>query len=251
MNDADHVCLTLLTLPQAQTVASLIAFSGGTVISGDRLYDLDAARLAILTKVLPTYGAAARPLDLFEKDRPELFALPIHTDFSSWWLIGYFNWDEEAEVTRDFVVSRLGLESTASYLAYDFWEQRLLPISNGTVRLRFAPASVRLLAIHEQRAIPQVIGTDRHYTQGAVELAQVQWDAAQRTLSGLGLGAPGMHWTLAISVPEGFTWHIDQREMPGIAVISYAGSLLRARLYFAETDRVAWSFTFDTVGALS
>jgi hypothetical protein len=251
MNDPDHVCLALLTLPQAQTVASLIALSGGTVISGDRLYDLDAARLAILTKVLPTYGEAARPLDLFEKDRPELFALPIHTGFSSWWLVGYFNWDEGAEITRDFVVSRLGLESTASYLVYDFWEQRLLPLSNGTVRLHFAPASVHLLAIHEQRGIPQVIGTDRHYTQGAVELAQVQWDAAQRTLSGLGLGAPGMHWTLAISVPEGFTWHTGQRETPGIAVMSYADNLLRARLHFAETDCVAWSFTFDPVGALS
>jgi hypothetical protein len=250
MNDADHVCLALLTLPQAQSVASLIALSGGTVISGDRLYDLDAARLTILTKVLPAYGEAARPLDLFEQDRPELFALPIRTDFSSWWLVGYFNWDEEAEVTRDFAVSRLGLESTASYLVYDFWEQRLLPISDGTVRLRFAPASVCLLAIREQHDTPQVVGTDRHYTQGAVELAQVQWDSAQRTLSGLGLGAPGMHWTLAISVPESLTWLANQRETPGIAIISYADNLLRARLHFAETDRVAWSFTFDAVGAL-
>jgi hypothetical protein len=247
MNDADHVCLTLLTLPQAQSVASLIALSGGTVISGDRLYDLDAARLAILTKVLPTYGEAARPLDLFERDCPELFALPIRADFGSWWLVGSFNWDEEAEVTRDFVVSRLGLESTAFYLAYDFWEQRLLPVSNGIVRLCFAPASVRLLAIHAQRGIPQVVGTDRHYTQGAVELAQVQWDAAQRTLSGIGLGAPGMHWTLTISVPEGFIWQASQRETPGMTVVSYTENLLRVQLHFADTDRVAWSCTFDTV----
>jgi hypothetical protein len=247
MNDADHLCLALLTIPQAQTVASLIALSGGTVISGDRLYDLDAARLAILTRVLPTYGEAARPLDLFEKDRPELFALPIRTDFSSWWLVGYFNWDEEAEVTRDFVVSRLGLESTTPYLVYDFWEQRLLPAPRGTVRLRFAPASVCLLAIHEHRGIPQVIGTDRHYTQGAVELTQVQWDTAQHTLSGIGLGAPGMHWTLAIYVPEGLTWQTNQRKTPGLAVVSYADNLLRAQLHFTETDRVAWSFTFDAV----
>jgi len=251
VNDADHLCLALLTLPQAQTVASLIALSGGTVISGDRLYDLDNARLAILAKVLPTYGEAARPLDLFEKDRPELFALPIRTDFSSWWLVGCFNWDEDAEVTRNLVVSRLGLESTASYLVYDFWEQRLLPISNGTVRLRFAPASVRLLALREQRGIPQVVGTDRHYTQGAVELAQVQWDATQGTFSGLGLGAPGLHWTLTIWVPEGWTWQAEPHQNPNIAVVSYADNLLRARLHFAETDRVSWSFTFAAVGALS
>ena len=177
INDADHLCLALLTLPQAQAVASLIALSGGTVISGDRLYELDAARLSILSKVLPTYGEAARPLDLFVKDRPELFVLHVQTAWDSWWLVGYFNWQEDAEVAREFKLSRLGLEPTSTYLVYDFWEQHLLAETSDVLRLQFAPASVRLLAIRAQHGVPQVISTDRHYTQGAMELAQVQWDA--------------------------------------------------------------------------
>ena len=52
-----------------------------------------------------------------------------------------------------------------------------------------------------------------------------------------------------IAVPEGLTWQADQHETPGIALVSYASNLLRARLHFAEADRVAWSFTFDAVGA--
>ena len=43
-----------------------------------------------------------------------------------------------------------------------------------------------------------------------------------------------MHWTLAISVPEGLTWQVDQRETPGITVVSYADNLLRVRLHFAD-----------------
>jgi hypothetical protein len=250
INDADHLCVSFLTLPQARAVASLIGLSGGTVIAGDRLYDLDSVRLDILTKVFPTYGEAARPLDLFVKDRPELFTLPIRADFGSWWLVGYFNWDEEAEVTRDFSVARLGLESTAPYLIYDFWEQRLLPAPGGTVRLHFAPASVYLLVVHAQQDIPQVVGTDRHYTQGAVELTQVRWDSVHRTLSGIGLGAPGMHWTLSLYVPEGFTWQADQCTTPDLTVVSWADNLLRARLHFMETDHLAWSFTFDAVRAM-
>jgi len=246
INDADHLCLALLTLPQAQAVASLIALSGGTVISGDRLYDLDAARLAILTRVVPTYGEAARPLDLFDRDRPELFALQVRKDFGPWWLLGYFNWDEEAEVRREFAVSRLGLESTSPYLVYDFWEQRLLPATGGSFRLHFAPSSVRLLAIHAPRGVPQVIGTDRHYTQGAVELTRVRWDAAQGVLSGIGLGAPGLSWTLTIHVPEGYTWRADLRVTPGITVTSYGDHLLRVRLQFVATDRIHWSFPFSS-----
>lgn len=252
INDADHLCLALLTLPQAQAVASLIALSGGTVISGDRLYDLDAARLAILTRVLPTYGEAARPLDLFDKDRPEVFALRIQKAFGSWWLLGYFNWDEEAEVTREFAVSRLGLESPAPYLVYDFWEQRLLAETSGSLRLHFAPSSVRLLAIHAKRGVPQVVGTDRHYTQGGVELAQVRWDAAQGVLSGIGLGAPGLSWTLTMYVPAGFTW-VNQtsnswRQSAHVAVLSYEKKLLQVRLQFLETDQIHWSFPFSTAG---
>ncbi len=248
INDADHLCVALLTIPEAQAVASLVALSGGTVISGDRLYDLDAAQLAILTKVLPTYGAAARPLDLFVKDRPELFALHIQQDFDSWWLVGYFNWDEEAEVTRELQLSRLGLAAHTPYLVYDFWEQRLLAETSDSLRLHFVPSSVRLLALHEKRSVPQVVGTDRHYTQGAVELTQVRWDANQGILSGIGLGAPGLSWTLTIYVPEGFMWSPNQRETPGVAVVSYENNLLRARLHFVETDRVAWSFAFDAGG---
>ena len=135
---------------------------------------------------------------------------------------------------------------------YDFWEQRLLAASSGSLRLHFAPSSVHLLAIHAPRGVPQVVGTDRHYTQGAVELAQVRWDAAQCTLSGIGLGAPGMRWTLALYVPEGFTWdsHTSNswRQSARVSVLSYEDTIIQVRLQFVETDRVHWSFTFNPAG---
>jgi hypothetical protein len=162
--------------------------------------------------------------------------------------VGYFNWDEEAEVTRALQLSRLGLAAHTPYLVYDFWEQRLLAVTSDSLRLHFAPSSVRLLALHEKRSVPQVVGTDRHYTQGAVELTQVRWDANQGILSGIGLGAPGLSWTLTIYVPEGFMWSPNQYETPDIAVVSYENNLLRARLHFAETpcDLV---FHLDIIGA--
>jgi len=80
-----------------------------------------------------------------------------------------------------------------------------------------------------------------------VELTQVQWHAAHGVLSGIGLGTPGSSWTLTIYVPAGFRWHDGQRVTSGVAVTFYGDHLLQARLYFAGTDRVAWSFSFDAV----
>src|SRR5262249_50783184 len=162
--------------------ASIIALSGGTVISGDRLYELEAARLEILKKVLPSYGQAARPVDLFEKSFPEIFALKINRNFGQWWLVGYFNWDE-AQTVRDFELSRLGLSPEKSYLLYEFWTQLLLTDAVGKVRLTFEPSSVNLIAVHEKRGVPQLLGTDRHFTQGGLELENVRWDRSQRILS--------------------------------------------------------------------
>src|SRR5262249_23590597 len=142
INDADHVGLVLLTIPQSQAAASVIALSGGTMISGDRLYELEPTRLEILKKVLPSFGEAARPLDLFEKPFPEIFALKINKDFGEWWLVGYFNWDEDAQSTRDCEFSRLGLSPQKHYLVYEFWTQRLLADAAGKVTLIFEPSSV-------------------------------------------------------------------------------------------------------------
>lgn len=253
INDADHLGLGLLTVPQAQTVATLIALSGGTVISGDRLPSLDPTRLNILTRVLPTYGIAARPLDLFDKDRPELFLLHVQSSFGAWWLVGYFHWDEAAEVTRTLPLSRLGLPPEQSYLVYTFWPQQLVADSSDTVTLRFPPATVHLLAIHPRQPRPQVLSTDRHYTQGAIELAQVHWDARHNTLSGLALGVPGQSWTLTIYVPAGFTWTAGALpalpSTQGVVVQAYEPPLLRLQLTFTNTDRLAWSLPFLAGGA--
>jgi hypothetical protein len=220
------------------------------VISGDRLYALDDARLTILKKILPAYGEAARPLDLFATDRPELFTLHIQKAWDAWWLVGYFHWQEDAEARRDLAVSRLGLDPQKSYLVYTFWPQRLLAETSDRVPLQFAPASVHLLAIHEKRGVPQVLSTDRHYTQGALELEDVHWDAAQATLSGIALGAPGLNWTVTIYVPEDFTWDagqtIPRHEDYTIAVRADESHLVRVQITFVGTDRVPWSVLFLT-----
>jgi hypothetical protein len=118
--------------------------------------------------------------------------------------------------------------------------------------LIFEPSSVNLIAIHEKRDIPQVLGTNRHFTQGGLELENVRWDAPKRTLSGTGLGAPGSSWALAIYMPEDFSWDESRPDLfhdySNFSAISYDKNILRAQLNFSGAGRLNWSFKFKSSG---
>jgi hypothetical protein len=245
INDADHVCLNLLTPSQAQAAASLIALSGGNTMSGDRLPDLDATRLEILKKILPSYGEAARPVDLFDTDRHSIFALKIRKPFGEWTVAGFFNVSETEPVEHTLPLGRLWLDPARTYIAYDFWKERLHGEVSGELHLAIPPASVVLLALHEKRNIPQVVSTDRHVLQGAVELEAVTWNAGARTLDGISLGPLGTAHNVAVYVPEPHRWVQGGpflfRDFPGFTVKMMDDHLLRIRVRFDQATRVPWS----------
>jgi hypothetical protein len=60
----------------------------------------------------------------------------------------------------------------------------------------------------------------------------------------VGLGAPGMHWTLTLHVPEEFSWDQDRHAPQNVAVVANEQHILRVRLHFAQAEHVPWSFAF-------
>ncbi len=75
INDADHICMSLLNNQQSEAAATIIAMSGGNMISGDRLTQLDADKLEILKKITPSSGEAAIPVDLFDSGNAVCFCI--------------------------------------------------------------------------------------------------------------------------------------------------------------------------------
>ena len=248
INDDDHLGLTYLTIPQAQAAASIIALSGGTMISGDRLIDLDPVRLEILKTVFPSYGEAARPIDLFERDKPEIFAVSVKKSFGEWLVVGIFNYDEDASAEKQVTLERLGLDRRKTYLAYEFWSQRLAGEVQEKMRVRLNPSSVALFAVHERRGIPQVVSTDRHFSQGGVELESVQWDAPTNTLRGVSLGPVGTLHRVEVYVPEGYRWTEDldyyYKDYAGYTLKLIGPRILRVYVEFKNSDRTSWEVHF-------
>lgn len=250
VNDVDHVCLDLLTIPQAQAAATITALSGGNMISGDRLVDLDAAKLEILKKITPSYGEAAVPVDLFETDVATTFVWHIELPFARWSIVALFNPDLRVSAERRFALRRLGLDPATTYLAFDFWKQRFVGEITNELCARVEPGSVTLLALHASTGAPQVLSTSRHVTQGAIELADVQWNAGERTLSGVSTGPPQCAHDVFVHIPGDHPWtwggrHVLVRDYPGYSLKLVDANVLRVHVRFDSSGRVPWKIGLD------
>ncbi len=113
-------------IAKSEAAATIIALSGGNMISGDRLVDLSPSKLEILKKITPSFGEAAVPVDLFDTDMPSVFALKIKKAFGEWTVVGFFNASLTKPVEKRFSLQRLSLDSGKRYLAFDFWKQQFL-----------------------------------------------------------------------------------------------------------------------------
>jgi hypothetical protein len=254
INDADHLGVALLTPSQAAAAASIIALSGGTMISGDRLTELDDMRLDVIRKVFPSYGEAARPIDLFEREKPEIFALPVKTAFEQWMVVGLFNYEQGGAVEKGVSLASLGLEAGQKWLAFDFWQQRLIGSVDAELRTLVPPAAVALVALRRDRGMPQVISTDRHFTQGGVELRAVDWRAESNALSGTSLGGSATAHNVLVHVPPGFELAHDSPEIPhdfnGYSVTLRPDGLIRIHVMFAAgAGPVSWRLQFKRLAA--
>ena len=244
-NDVDHVCIDLLAVEQARAAATLVAMSGGNVISGDRLVDLDASKLEILRQITPAYGEAAVPVDLFDADIPMTFVLRVKRPFGAWSIVALFNPDLVTAVERRFSLARLGLDPTRTYLAFDFWRQRLVGEVENELAVKIDAGSVTLLALHVATGAPQLLSTSRHVTQGAIELEDVRWDAADEVLSGVSIGPKCSAHDVFVYVPGDRPWGWGWgktliRDHGSYSLRLVETNVVRVHVPFGDDTRVPW-----------
>ena len=248
INDDDQLGLAWLTPSQAEAAATIIAMSGGTVISSDRLVDLDPGRMETLTKILPAYGIAARPIDLFRNQFPRIFALPVKRPFGEWLLLAVFNYDTKSTLTEKIALSELGLDPSKIYLAFEFWNREFAGEIRDHLDLNVNPSSVRLLSLREAVPHPQLVGTGRHVTQGALDLDALEW--AEPELKGTLNGEAFTRNDLFIHIPKGYRWddmdavyayHLST----GYTAKLYRPNILRLHFQFDKSEKRPFSVKFQ------
>lgn len=249
INDADHLCIRNLSISQAQAAATIIGLSGGNVISGDRLSDLNPERIEIIRKVFPSSGNGAKPVDLFDSDTPEAFALTVKKSFGEWTVAAFFNPDETRAVEKIVPSERLWLDPARKYIAFNFWEEQFEGEFSSHLKIMIPPAGCTLLSIHELPDFPKVIATNRHILQGYIELEQTEWNQEKQTLTGISSGIRGCPYSVFIYLPGSYPWiqggtTLDHDKEDFSYRITHP-HILTLRLYFTERERIPWSINLS------
>jgi alpha-galactosidase len=236
LNDPDYMCLRL-PAKQAETWITLTALAGGHLMVSDPVKEYDAERLSMLRKAGPPMLLRPSVVVPLAAD-PEFQCADIEKDGQRWTLIARYAWKPEAAV--DATLTQFGLDENASYLAFDFWRSTPERAVDGKVHFReLKQGECQLLALRRLEDHPQVLGTDRHLGQGAVELERVRWKSNQ--LSGTMKLGRGQRWSLWIHVPDG--WVLNSFE-PSSATLLHDGA--DTKVTFSEASgSLDWMATFD------
>ncbi|MBZ0273287.1 alpha-galactosidase [bacterium] len=269
-----------LTWNESMTFATSVALGGGLVKIGDRLVDLTPEALDGYRRILPPYGVAGRPIDLFEREYPEIWSLPVDDFTEPYHVIGVLNWgsnldmsvwpygtiaDEDRTYTVD--LADAGVPDKAAWHAYEFFTEEFLGTVTDEIEA-FVPAHApRVVALRPVLDRPQFLGTNRHVLGGVKVIDDIAWDGDAKTLTGTQEAAAGTAFApfehhVAFFIPDGYSFDDYAFDLPAgvtitgdsAATTDVAGGKVLDLFFTVEDDAlvdgdqfksVSWTIAFD------
>lgn len=110
------------TYEETRLLCSAIGLCGGSALINERIAELGPARLRLFERLLPVYGKAAKPLDLFEMPYPKTVWIDVGREQKTR-LIGAFNWGDKVDDLH-VDLTRLGFENDC--IAFDCWSGKIV-----------------------------------------------------------------------------------------------------------------------------
>ncbi len=212
-----------------------------------QLYDFDESKsrqLLTQPRTAITSGGNPTPIDadqfgpvcpwwLNEFDRP----------FEHWNVLHHLNWSATGADQAVVKFADLGLDPATTYLVYEFWSQKFLGSFQGSVELpAIKPQGLDSFAIREQLDHPQLISTNRHLSQGGVDLSNVEWQENQ--LLGRSKVVANDRYELVVHLPAG--WQATAARIDGKpAEIKTEGEVTRVAFLPPSTGEFAWKISFQ------
>lgn len=232
-----------LQTEQARLATTVVSLPGQMMFSGDKLAGLKPERMRLLQQALPVCNV--RPLDLYPVfDMLPVWDLKIRRPFEDWDVVALFNWTE-SDAAIGFNFAELGLKPNADYALFEFWTNAYQGVKKNRFEMTVPAHGVRLLSVHRAQAVPQFLSSDRHVTQGGVELKQVAWNAGDKSLAGSVRAIKGFPLTLRFRTPSGFTF--AEAKVDGGAsaeTVAESSEVVALKLTSPATQDVAFTLTW-------
>lgn len=236
----------------ARSWATMIALTGQSLMANDRLPDLPPSRVAMLKKVFP--ATDIRTLELYRPQNTRKTVVDLKVDHlgRAYDVVGLFNLEEEAQIGRHLRWGELGLDPGRRYHVFDFWGGVYLGAWQGGVFVDVPASDVVVLTLVPASDRPALVSTDRHITQGWVDLKDIgsaRTDGGW-TLSGRSRAMAGDPYTLTAGFPPGGPGtalvDVTARGEDGSVSASFESHLGYATVRFDSdvTQDVSWEMTF-------
>lgn len=186
LNDPDCVLVrrdkSRLTLPEVQTLLSVMSLSGGMLLLSDDLRSLPKERLQLVQMALPPSGLTGRAIGVLTDEKPQRFVY-VGADRTGTLtgLAALVNWQDGP---RELVLTAesIGLP-VGTYHAFELWTKRHQILHPGqSLALRVAPHGSALWLLRQAWSHPQVVSLSHHLWQTLLLLDEESFDAERLTL---------------------------------------------------------------------
>ena len=185
MENNENAVEPILPDEEVKTEITAYVLCGGPMLLTAPMKKLmeNKKRFDLISKFLPHYGKGARMVDVFNgKTQPYFYLLPIERDFENWNVLGLINWDD---TPGNFEISLFDIipETVDNYHVFEFWTEKYLGIIKDKIKIdAVAPHGAKLFCLKKNLNRPQLISTNLHLLQGAVDIKTVTYNESERTL---------------------------------------------------------------------
>lgn len=255
-NDPDPIYMRQDDVPleQAQTLCSWVTIAGQLNASSTDYTKLDAQRLDILRRTMPSHTLTPRPADLFEQKIPRVWLLTDDASGVRRDIVAMYNWDDKKSARIEYPMEKIGLEAGTRYVGFDFWANAFVEPFGGIVRATLPAGGCNILSLRPVSDTPQLVGTSRHITQGIIDVKKEAWDAPAKSLNGTSEIVGGDPYELRIAAMKNDgLWQFRSAQISeadrqaGVTIqrLSQDGPYLRIGINSKSSRTVDWKIAFE------
>jgi alpha-galactosidase len=156
-----------LTTSEVQTLATVVAMSGGLAMWSDMLDAVAPERRTLIDMILPAWPRAARPVDLFRHQGSQTLVWDIERGEQSWKVVALLNLsDLPADLSLE--LGDIDCDDGRRRHVFELWQQKYYGAVIGSLIVPAVPPhGVRLLVVRAESGGLDFLGSTLHATGGA------------------------------------------------------------------------------------